>query len=653
MSAQQDRAMTTNYGDPAITGGLSVFDPSFDDLFGYDGTDLGIQYSPECTRFRLWAPTAGQAWVNLYEHWYSDQPTKHSMSSDHGGSWVLKLDGNWANHYYTYSVCIGAEIHESIDPYARAVSVNGTHGAILDMSITNPKDWTQAKPQLTNSLDSVIYEVHVRDATIHPSSGIQHKGKYLGLTETTTKGPGGIPTGLDHIASLGITHVQLLPVYDFSMVSVDEARLAVPQYNWGYDPQNYNAPEGSYATDPYDPAVRIRELKQMIQAFHDRGIRVVMDVVYNHVYDGHLIHFTKLVPGYYLRYTPEGTFSDGSGCGNDVASQRRMVRKFIVESVLYWAQEYHLDGFRFDLMGLLDLKTVNEIRQRLTELDPSILLYGEGWDIPTMLPRQQQAILQHASHTPGIGYFNDTIRNAIKGHVFNAESRGFVTGSVGLEQEIRKGIAGSIPYNKDIHGFAIEPEQSINYAECHDNHTLWDKMLISVGTLDPVLLRNMHRLATAIIMTSQGIPFLHAGQEFMRTKNGVENSYNAGDEVNQLDWDRCYDRQDDVAYVKSLVELRKSHPAFRLRTTELIRKHLVFEQSPLSSVAYTLRNYAGGNAEQHLYVIYNSAHGHIEVELPPLGQWKIRFGRELVRRLDGERMTLSEIGMVVLVVTGS
>ncbi|WP_223067398.1 type I pullulanase [Paenibacillus caui] len=652
MSVQKEREMTSNYGDPVITGGLSVFDPEFDEAFYYDGTDLGANYSAERTWFRLWAPTASEAWVCLYDEWDSQQAQQHSMRRDIQGTWVLELEGDQKNRYYTYLVQIGDELNEAADPYARAVGVNGDRGVIIDLGATNPERWTKDKPELASHLDAIIYEVHIRDATIHPASGATHKGKYLGLGESGTKGPGGIPTGLDHIAGLGVTHVQLLPFFDYSTESVDETRLDEPQYNWGYDPKNYNVPEGSYATDPYQPSVRIRELKQLIQSLHDRGLRVVMDVVYNHVYDGYIANFTKLVPGYYLRYTPNGTFSNGSGCGNDVASQRRMVSKFIVDSVVYWAEEYHLDGFRFDLMGLIDVDTMNEIRARLNQIDPTILVYGEGWIIPTELPKDRLATFENAGKMPGIGHFSDIIRDAIKGHVFDAQTGGFVTGRGGMEHDIRRGIAGGIRYSEEIRGFSDEPVQSVNYAECHDNHTLWDKIVRSTGSDSNLLRRDMHRLASAIILTCQGIPFLHAGQEFLRTKNGVENSYNSSDLINRLDWDRCHVHTDDVDYMKALIGLRRAHPAFRLRSAELIRNHLYFELSPFHSVAFTLRNHAGGDPDLHLYVIYNAIREKMESYLPQLGRWEVRFGGEIVQELDGNRLAVSGIGMVVLAVSG-
>jgi pullulanase len=388
VSVQKDKNIVVDYGDTAITDGLSVFDYTFDDTFYYNGDDLGNTYTPEATGFRLWAPTASEAFVVFYDAWDSKVANILQMERDVKGTWIAKADGDCKGRYYTYQVRVGNDINEAVDPYAYAVGVNGDRGVILDLDNTNPERWTKDKPSFSGiTVDAVIYELHVRDLSIDRSSGIKHKGKFLGLSERSTVGPEGISTGLDHITKLGVTHVQLLPIFDYATESVDETKLDRPHYNWGYDPKNYNVPEGSYATDPYDPCIRISELKQTIQALHDAGLRVIMDVVYNHVYDGHLIHFTKLVPGYYLRYRQDGSFSNGAYCGNECASERAMMSKYIVDSVLHWAREYHIDGFRFDLMGLLDIGTMNEIRRVLDEYDDTLIMIGEGWMMAeTVLP---------------------------------------------------------------------------------------------------------------------------------------------------------------------------------------------------------------------------------------------------------------------------
>lgn len=650
MAVQQDIDYEIHYGDPEVTQGHSVFSQEFDNLFSYDGDDLGVRYSSAASVFKLWAPTAWEAYLILYRNWDEEPDREEPMVRGDRGTWSLTVDGDLEGWFYTYKVRVGDQWNEAADPYAKAVGVNGEKSGIVDLATTNPDGWTAVKPESISPVDAVIYELHVRDFSIHPESGIQHRGKYLGLCESGTRGPGGVPTGLDHLARLGVTHVQLLPISDYSSRSVDETRLDEPQYNWGYDPQNYNVPEGSYATDPYDPAVRIRELKQAIQCLHDQGIRVIMDVVYNHAYDGYRIHFTKLVPGYYMRYKADGTFSNGSGCGNDTASERKMMRKYMIDSILYWAREYQVDGFRFDLMGLHDIGTLQEIRRRLDEYDPAILLIGEGWNIETALPESLRATLAHAAQLPGIAQFNDSIRNAVKGDIFHRDAKGFVNGGGFLENQVMQGAAGSIAYSEAVTSFALKPDQTVNYVECHDNLTLWDKIELTNPEESSEIRRRMHRLATGIILTSQGIPFLHAGQEFMRTKYGVEDSYSSPDAINQLDWARCAEHGDDVEYMRQLILLRKTHPAFRLKTAEEIRSHLYFENAPDQCVAFTLRNHAGGDLDPHLYVLYHALPGCTEIGLPELGPWEVIFGSENIRELEENQVQVEGIGMIVLAV---
>lgn len=650
LSVQRERDEPIYYGDPAVTGGVSVFVDGFDDLFSYEGDDLGLNYTPECSVFRLWAPTSQEAQLVLYDSWQGEASAVMPMTRDIGGTWILTLKGDLEGKFYTYRVWIEDKWNEAVDPYARAVGVNGDRGAILDLRKTDPSRWTEDKPPLYDPVDAVIYELHLRDVSIHPASGIRQKGGFAGFAESGTRGPGGIPTGLDHIAGLGVTHVQLLPLSDYATESVDETKLGEPHYNWGYDPKNYNVPDGSYATDPFVPGVRIKELKRLIQTLHDRGLRVVMDVVYNHVYDGYRANFTKLVPGYYLRYKADGTLSNGSGCGNDCATERKMMSRFIADSVLYWAREYHIDGFRFDLMGLIDIGTMTEIRQRLDELDPSILTIGEGWVMDTELAPERRANQHNSSRMPRIGQFNDGFRDAVKGSIFLHDRKGFISGGSGSESGVRAGVAGGIAYGPGIGQFAQEPQQCVNYVECHDNHTLWDKLLLSTEGSGDEERRSMHRLASAMVLTSQGIPLLHAGQEFMRTKHGVENSYNSPVEINWLDWERCAERQDDVAYIQKLIALRREHPAFRLRSAGEIRASLVFEQSPGGTVAFTLRNHAGGDSASHIYVVYKASKEETPLTLPKLGDWEPLFGGEGIVLLDKEQLIARGIGMTVLAV---
>lgn len=630
---------------------VSIHDRDLAKQFNYDGDDLGVMYSPEGSFFRVWAPTAWKAEVIIYSDWTKKAEHSYSMKQDSGGTFTCYIKQDLLHRYYTYRVWIGEECNEAVDPYAVAVGVNGDVGAIVDLDETNPVGWSRLQSDSSISpVDAVIYELHVRDASYDTKSGMTPRGKYIALSQPGTKGPHGIKTGLEHITALGVTHVQLLPIFDYATESVDEQRLDEPHYNWGYDPKNYNVPEGSYATDPYCPVSRIKEIKQLIHKLHTRGIRVIMDVVYNHVFDVNNGNFNKLVPNYYFRTLPDGSLSNGSHCGNECASEMPMMSKFIVDSVVYWAKEYHMDGFRFDLMGLLDVATMNEIRRRLDEIDPSIIMIGEGWNMPTVLPEDKRASQQNSHVLHRIGQFNDIFRDGIKGSTFMHTSKGFVNGGTGLEDTIKCGIIGGIKYNEQLRGFAFEPEQTVNYVECHDNLTLWDKLIASHKNASEEDYRSMHRLASAIIMTSQGIPFLHAGQEFMRTKQGEENSYNSSAELNALDWERCAYFGQDVAYMQSLISLRKSHPAFRLRSAEQIRKHLFFEAAPTKCVAYTLRDHAGGDWDRHLYVLYNANRNHVHVHLPHLGYgaWKVRYGSELIHSLHDGGMEVSGVGMVVL-----
>lgn len=648
MSVQKESNVIIDYGDLSVTGGVSVFSEEFDKLFYYEGNDLGLTYSKESSQFRLWAPTASEAFVMLYEDWDSPSGNKVPMQRDVKGTWIARLNGDMAGQYYTYLVRIGNQWNEAADPYAKAVGVNGDRGAVMDIAGTRPERWTSEKPSFENSVDAIIYELHIRDYTIHAGSGVRNKGKYLGLTEKGTRGPNDIVTGLDHIKDLGVTHVQLLPFYDFATESVDETRLDEPQYNWGYDPKNYNVPEGSYATDPYRPEVRIRELKQMIQTFHDEGLRVIMDVVYNHVYDGYLVNFTKLVPGYYLRYTSERKFSNGSGCGNDTASERKMMRKFIVDSILHWVKEYHIDGFRFDLMGLMDIDTMNEIRKQLDEIDPSIIMIGEGWIMGTELAEDKRANQLQAAEMPGIAHFNDGFRDAVKGDIFVFDKKGFISKGDSFEAHVKKGIVAGIPYSNEITSFAVEPNQTVNFVECHDNHTLWDKIELSTEGESDDLRRAMHRLASSMILTSQGISFIHAGQEYYRSKNGEENSYKSGDEVNQLNWNQASEHKDGTQFIGRVIKLRKEHPAFRMRDADSIRQHLYFEEAPEHAVAFTIRNHANGDPDKHLYVIHYAGRTTAEVQLPDLGSWRLLFGEECVESLSDQLMRMNGIGTVVL-----
>ena len=613
-----------------------------DRLFYYDGEDLGNRYHEQATVFRLWAPLAAEVRLVLYEQ-EEESGKEMLMERSEKGTWAAKLEGDQDGLVYTYKVRSNEQWNEVTDPYARAVTVNGEKGVVVNLKSTNPENWSTEKPKHSSVMDTIIYELHIRDASIHPESGIVHKGKYLGLAETGTTGPTGMDTGLDYIKSLGVTHVQLLPMFDYA--TVDEADDELLQYNWGYDPNHFNAPEGSYATDPFDPKTRIKEMKQMIQSFHDQGLRVIMDVVYNHVYSVENSSFNKLVPGYYFRYH-NGQLVNGTGVGNDTASERMMMRKFIVDSVSYWANEYQLDGFRFDLMGIHDVETMNQVRQALDDIDPSIILLGEGWDLHTTLPADQKANQKNASLMPRIAQFNDFFRDSLKGSTFDTTQKGFISHSPGLEENMKRGICAR-SYDHSTATFT-SPSQVVTYVEAHDNHTLWDKLEISNKDLSPAIRKRMHRLASAILLTSQGIPFLHAGQEFMRTKRGEENSYKSPDIINQLDWRRSAEYTDDIEYIKGLITLRKTYPSFRLESYQLIHQNVNWIEAPANVIAYRLFG-----QPNELVVIYNSNPWEVEVNLPLKGDWSVlvdneKAGIEDISVYKASSVNVSEISTLIL-----
>ncbi|MGM9986081.1 MAG: type I pullulanase, partial [Bacillaceae bacterium] len=648
MAVQRENEEVIRYGDLTVTNGIHVHSKEFDSAFGYEGNDLGVSLSTDRTSFKLWAPTANRASVIIYDSWDSNEKIIYPMTREEKGVWVYTHASNLEGKYYTYEVQIEDSINEAVDPYAKAVGVNGDRGYIVDLASTNPEGWEQnSNLPFFPSTDAIIYELHVRDFSIHPESGMHHKGKFLAFTETGTTGPNGIATGIDHIKKLGVTHVQLLPIYDYSTDSVDETRLDEEQYNWGYDPKNYNAVEGSYSTNPYDPTARIKELKLAIQSLHKQGLQVIMDVVYNHVFDAYRMSFMKLVPGYYFRYLDNDTLANGSACGNDTASERKMMRKFIVDSVVHWAKEYKINGFRFDLMGLHDVETMNEIRRQLDKIDPNIIVIGEGWDLHTPLHKNQKANQHNAPKMPRIAHFNDGIRDALKGHALYPQQKGFVNGENGKETALKAGIAGGIHYSTTIKGFAKEPNQTVSYAEAHDNHTIWDKLMVTNGQEEEAIIKKMHLLCTSIVLTSQGISFLHAGQEFMRTKNGVENSYRSHTSINWLDWNRAAAYQDEIDKVKALIALRKKHPAFRMKTAEDIKNHLRFEKAPKNVVAYTLRHHANGDEAKHILVIHNGNRGTRNVTIPRSKGWQVAFGEDNIKQLSRDTVRVKGISTIV------
>lgn len=600
----------------------------------YTGNDLGAVYSPKMTRFKVWAPEAESVKLNLYKQGEGDNLIEqHVMKKSANGTYVFEKQGDCNGIYYTYTVVNHGEGQEAVDPYTKAAGVNGQRGMVINLAKTNPQgfelDGYRNPEHIT---DAIIYEGSVRDFTMDESSGVFHNGKFLGLTEANTTNHFGEATALDYISGLGVTHVQILPAFDFE--TVDEKNQKA-QYNWGYDPDNYNVPEGSYAVSPYDGAVRIQEMKQMVLALHSRGIGVIMDVVFNHTYRRDDSNLQKIVPGYYYRSDETG-YTDGSGCGNEVASDRPMVQKLIVDSLIYWAKEYHIDGFRFDLMGVLDIDTMNVIAERLKEIRPDIYLYGEGWNGgPSSLAEEKRAFKASAKKMPGIGMFNDDIRDTIKGSVFYDDHLGFVNGGTHLENALRYGITGAVAHPQvdyDAYGskpWAKEPGQSINYVSCHDNYNLWDKLSVSCPEASEEKKKAMNRLCAAIVFTSQGVPFIQAGEEFLRSKplpekkGFAENSYNMPDEVNSIKWDNIHEYPDMIAYYKGLMALRKAHPVFRMQSEAEMTQNLCFlSDTPENVVAYLLKGKGADDTPENILVIFNGNDEEILYNLPE-GKWKI------------------------------
>lgn len=601
----------------------------------YNGKDLGLTYSPKAATFKIWAPTATAATLNLYKSDMGENAVRSiNMNKGENGVWQITVPENLKNSYYTFQVNIGnAWSEEVVDPYAKACGTNGLRAQVIDLNETNPVGWAQDKsPNFSSTnkqTDAVIYELHVRDASIHASSGIKNKGKFLGLAEVGTKNSAGQSTGLSHIKELGVTHVHLLPFYDYN--SVDETKAAV-QYNWGYDPVNYNIPEGSYSTNPADGKVRIKELKELIKTMHSNGLRIIMDVVYNHTALTKNSNFNILVPDYYYRKRADGSFSDASSCGNETASDHAMFQKFMIESVVYWVKEYHIDGFRFDLMGIHDIETMNLISDTLHKIKPSIVLYGEGWTSSSSpLPDDKRALKKNAAKLNGIAVFSDDMRDGIKGSVFNINDRGFATGQIENSESVKFGIvaAGKHPqinyskvnYSKEH--YTAGPAGLINYADCHDNNILWDKIELSFKDASVADRTKMHELAYAIVLTAQGASFLHAGTEFLRTKNRVENSFDKGDVVNGINWDLKNQNNASYQFIKSLIQIRRAHPAFRMQTAQQIATYLNFEENlPTGIIAYTINGAAVGDSWKKIWVAYNGKQTPQTITLPK-GSWKV------------------------------
>ena len=641
-----------------------VTDGDYNNYPAYKGDDLEMTVDENGTQFTLWSPTADSAMIRIYNDGIEGEAieTRYMERKDQQNPWRATFEDALYGKFYTFSIFHNGEwLAETPGAYARAVGVNGKRAAIIDMATTNPEGWeNDVRPALDKFTDIIIYEMHHRDFSIHASAGNQYGGKFLALTQEGTRSPEGEMTGIDHLKELGITHVHILPSYDYG--SVDESRPDSAQYNWGYDPVNYNTPEGSYSTNAFDPATRIREMKQMVQALHKNGIRVILDVVYNHTYINDGSNFSLTTPGYYYRHKEDGSYADASACDNETASEREMVRNYIVNSVLYWANEYHFDGFRFDLMGIHDIETMKAVRAELDKIDPTIFIYGEGWAAQApVIPGEQCAMKANAYKMPGVAVFSDDLRDGVKGHFSQATGRGFATGAQACEESVKFGIVGAIQHpqinyelvNYSKAPYTNHPTQVINYVSCHDDMCLTDKLRASMPDADEKALQRYARLAQTIVFTSQGVPFMFTGEEIFRDKKGVHNSYCSPDEINAIDWSLKHSNREQFDYYRNLIQLRKSHPAFRLATAEEVCKHLQFiENTPEQVVAYTLNANAGGDEWNQIVVAFNGSDQSAEIEIPE-GNWMIIANDGSIdltgsNKLEGSKATIAASAALIL-----
>lgn len=624
-------APATMWGNPAYPQGK---DAEYANYPVYANHDSELTITKSGAKFRLWAPSAEKVMLRTYKNARGGRAVSETlMTRAEAGTWTATLPRPYPGRYYTFSIFHNGQwLAETPGIWAKAVGTNGERAAILThFFLTDPKGWEKDHgPALKSINDAVIYEMHHRDFSVHPNSGIVNKGKFLAMTEDGTTTPLGDATGIDHLKELGVTHVHILPSYDYN--SVDESNLPSNGYNWGYDPFNYNVPEGSYSTNPADPSARIREMKQMVKALHDAGIGVIMDVVYNHTANNDDSNFSLTVPGYFYRHRPDGSYSDASGCGNETASDRKMMEDFIVNSVKYWAKEYHIDGFRFDLMAIHDTETMNRVARELKAINPSIFVYGEGWtagDSP--LPTERRALKENVAKMDGIAVFSDDLRDAVKGHYSNAADRGFATGKPGCEETVKIGIVASTAHpqvnyakgNNSKFPYASSPKQIINYVSCHDDLTLTDKLRKSMPDANDAERQRAARLAQTIVMTSQGTPFMFAGEEVFRDKKGVHNSYKSPDSINAIDWNLKHLNADQFRYYKELIALRKAHPAFRMETAEEIARNIRFDRTERPNlISYSILNNANGDSAKEIKVIFNGADTDTELKLPK-GDWTI------------------------------
>ena len=576
-----------------------------------------VVYSPKSTTFSLTtSPDVKKVDVVISDN-DSDtaQQLVKSMKRVGAGKWKLTVKNDLKGKYYVFSVYNQAQPDHTPGVFAKAVGVNGKRGVIVDLKDTDPDGWADdVRPELKNPCDLIIYEMHHRDFSMDMSSGIKNKGKFLALTE---------PAAISHLRRLGVNAVHILPSFDFA--SIDESKPDVAQYNWGYDPLNYNVPEGSYSTNAADPKTRIREFKQMVQALHKAGIRVILDVVYNHTFDINGSNFQKTYPDYFFRKNAEGKYSDGSGCGNETASDKELMREFMKESVAYWVNEYHIDGFRFDLMGVHDIETMNEIHDVVAQIDPTIYIYGEGWSAGSCAyPQDKLAIKANARQLNGIGAFSDEMRDALRGPFSDDTKGGFLAGVPGQEESIKFGIVGAISHpqidmtkvNYSKVPWTNEPSQMVAYVSCHDDMCLTDRLRSSIPYIGDDELIRLDLLAQTAVLTSQGVPFILSGEEMLRDKKGVHNSYRSPDSINRLDWNNLKRYPQVFDYYAGLISLRKQHPAFRMGSADEVRKNLCFLEAPEGVVAYQLKNNAGGDSWKNIIVVLNSQKTPQTVDVP-------------------------------------
>ncbi|MBQ8453422.1 MAG: type I pullulanase [Prevotella sp.] len=613
-------------------------------------------YRKEATTFQLFAPgKARQVTLRLYNEGVGGKPyktVKMTRDPELDNIWRATVKGDLKGKFYTFDVT-GTKKHPNETPgiFARAVSVNGQRGAIIDMNDTDPEGWLDDdRPVWLAPTDWVVYEMHHRDFSIHPQSGFQYKGKYLALTEKKA---------LRHLRRLGVNAVHILPSFDFA--SIDETRLDQPQYNWGYDPVNYNVPEGSYATDPYDPVCRIREFKQMVKALHTAGIRVILDVVYNHTFNIDGSNFQKTFPGYFYRKKADGTWSDGSGCGNETASEREMMRMFMFESVKYWMKEYHIDGFRFDLMGVHDIETMNFLSKMLYQMDDRVLIYGEGWSAGTCAyPAEKLAMKANVSQMPLVAAFSDDIRDALRGPFSDDTKGAFLAAIPGEEESLKAGIAAMTAHpqvdysrvNYSKQPWALQPAQMISYVSCHDDMCLVDRLKTEMPAITTDELIRLDLLAQTAVFTSQGIPFMLSGEEMLRSKKGVHNSYNSPDSINQLDWQNLERYPQVFDYYRNLIHLRRHHPAFRMGETALIQKHLEFLPTQPCLVAFRLKDFAGDDKWEDIIVVLNANKSARTVDIPD-DTWTVVccegvINEEGIHDFKGNKITVSPQSAVIL-----